>query len=91
MQALGCLTTLLFGIVIAVLVAIINILRTVFAIKKRFTGNTSSNQGKTSNRGTSGRSQDEPGGKQTGKKANGRQRVFEDGEGDYVDFEELPK
>lgn len=91
MQALGCLTTLLFGFVIAVLVAIINILRTVFVIKKKFTGYASSNQKKASNHGASGNSRDGRGGNGDNKANNGHQKVFEDGEGDYVDFEELPK
>lgn len=91
MQALGCLTTLLFGFVIAVLVAIINILRTVFAVKKKFAGRASSNQKKASNHDASGNSRDGRGGNGANKANNGHQKVFEDGEGDYVDFEELPQ
>lgn len=89
MQALGCLTTLIFGIVIAVIIAIINILRTVFSIKKKFSGSSSTKQ--SSSYGGFGRNTNEQTQNESKNQSNGHHKVFEDGEGDYVDFEELPK
>lgn len=87
MQTLGCLTTFFFAVIIAVLVAVLNIFRALFAIKNRFKRNDSSQRSSSEER--RGQAQENNAGT---KRSNGhRQKIFEDGEGEYVDFEELPK
>lgn len=87
MKLTGCLLTFLVAFIITIIVAVGNVLRTLFKIKRKFESSQeefSTNQNKAQNQQNSNYKKNSSASSNTNK-----DKVFGDNEGEYVDYEEI--
>lgn len=85
MQTIGCLLTFIFALVIAVLVAVRQIITRFFGVFRKMDPRQQQKDnpfGGQSNSRTQNR-------KKKQKSPEGKQKLFDDNEGEYIDFEEI--
>lgn len=86
MKLTGCLLTFLVAFIITIIVAVGNVLRTLFKIKRKF----ESNQEGFSNQDKSQHQQNSNNKKHSSSSSNtNKDKLFGDNEGEYVDYEEI--
>lgn len=85
MQTIGCLLTFIIALIIAVLVAVRQIITRFFGVFRKMDPRQQQNDnpfGGKSNSHTQNR-------KKKQKSPEGKQKLFDDNEGEYIDFEEI--
>lgn len=89
MHAVGCLLFFILGVVLAIGLSLLNILRTLFGIppKTHWTTWNMGQQGRAGSNSTTG--QQRKADPSETKNAATKHKIFDDGEGEYVDFEEV--
>lgn len=87
MHTLGCLLTFIITLVIALLVAVRQILSRFFGI---FRGMDPQQQQNDNSFGGQGNRKNTKKKERKQQKNGGKQKIFEDNEGEYIDFEEIP-
>lgn len=85
MQTIGCLLTFIFALVIAVLVAVRQIITRFFGVFRKMDPRQQQNDNPFGGQSNS-RAQNR---KKKQKSPEGKQKLFDDNEGEYIDFEEI--
>lgn len=88
MHTLGCLLTFIIALVIAVLVAVRQIISRFFGIFRKMDPRQQQNSNPFGGQGNRRSTQRE---ERQQQKAGGKQKLFDDNEGEYIDFEEIPE
>lgn len=85
MHTIGCLLTFIFALVIAVLVLVRQIISRFFGIFRKMDPRQQQNDNPFGKQNSNSRTQN----REQQKPSEGKQKLFEDNEGEYVDFEEI--
>lgn len=85
MHTIGCLLTFIFALVIVVLVLVRQIISRFFGIFRKMDPRQQQNDNPFGKQNSNSRTQN----REQQKHSEGKQKLFEDNEGEYVDFEEI--
>lgn len=86
MQTIGCLLTFIIALVITVLVAVRQIITRFFGVFRKMDPRQQQNDNPFGGQSNSSRTQNR---KKKQKSPEGKQKLFDDNEGEYIEFEEI--